>query len=82
MGTNLETDFFGTCETYLIVVTYDPPEGMIFNDRRDIRRFTFWNEREYNRKRMDLLETTGIESMFCTKNCTTTSLSSRKNKIV
>ena len=82
MDTILETEFFGTSETFLITVTYDAPEGMMPDERRDMRRFVFWDEREYNRKRLDLLETKGIESIYCVKNCITTVLSSKRNKIV
>ena len=81
MDTILETEFFGTSETFLITVTYDPPTGSgIRDEKRDVRRFVFWDEREYNRKRLDLLETKGIESIYCVKNCITTVLSSRRNK--
>ena len=82
MGTDLETDFFGTSETYLIVVTYDTPEGMLYDERRDVKRFVFCDEREYNRKRFDLLEIKGVESIYCVKNCTTTVLLSRRDKTV
>ena len=64
--------FFGTGRTYQITATHFPPEGEIFNDRRDVQRFVFWDERDYRKKKVELSEDEYIESVYCVETETTT----------
>lgn len=78
----METEFFGTGESYQVTATLFPPEGKGFDDRRDIKRFAFWDKKEYIRKRLDLMEAPEVESIYCIETHTTTIFSLRKrNKI-
>ena len=70
----MEMQFFGTGRTYQITATHFPPEGEIFNDRRDVQRFVFWDERDYRKKKVELSELENIESVYCVETETTTIL--------
>jgi hypothetical protein len=70
----METEFFGTGRTYQITATHFPPGGEIFNERRDVQRFVFLDERDYRKKKVELSELENIESVYCVETETTTIL--------
>ena len=61
----LNQKFCGFSTIYLITVTYFPPQGEMFDDRRDVKRFVFYDEREYIKKRMYLYDDPNIQNMYC-----------------
>lgn len=74
----MKTEFYGTGKTYQITATLFPPEGEIFDDKRDIQRFVFWDEDEYRRKRVKLSQLNNIESIYCVETETKTILRIRE----
>ena len=70
----METVFFGTGRTFQITVTCFPPQGEIFDERRDVQRFVFFDEWEYKKKKGELSRAENIESVYCVETETTTIL--------
>jgi len=76
----MKTDFFGTGKTYQITVTLTTPKGEIFDDRRDVQRFVYWNESEYRNKRVRLSQLNNVESIYCVETETTTILQTKEKE--
>ena len=76
----MKTEFFGTGKTYQITATFSTPEGEIFNDKRDIQHFVFWDEGEYRRKRVRLSQLNNVESIYCVETETTTILQTKEKE--
>lgn len=76
----MQTDFFGTGKTYQITATLVTPKGEIFDDRRDVQRFVYWDEKEYRNKRVELSQLTNVESIYCVEAETTTILQTKEKE--
>ena len=76
----MKTDFFGAVKTYLITVTLITPEGGSFDERRDIQRFVYWDEKEYRNKRVRLSQLTNVESIYCVETEVTTILQTKEKE--
>ncbi|MCK4735820.1 MAG: hypothetical protein KAT65_25425 [Methanophagales archaeon] len=76
----MKTDFWGTGKTYLITATFTTPKGEIFDDRRDVQRFVFWDKSEYRNKRVELSQLSGVDSIYCVETETTTILQTKEDK--
>ena len=75
----MKTEFFGTGRTYQITATFTTPKGEIFDDRRDIQRFVYWNEKEYRNKQVELSQLSSVDSIYCIETETTTILLTNNN---
>ena len=76
----MKTEFFGTGKVYQITATLTVSEGERFDERRDIQRFVYWDEKEYRNKRVELSQLSDIESIYCIETETTTILQTREKE--